>query len=128
MKNTTILNQIAHLKRFALLTFYAESVGIRFLVTEFIRTKEQQQERYLQGRTKPGKIVTNIDGVTKISKHQTKEAHDILIIDDNGNPVWEHTPEYTKLGEMWEQLGGVWGGRWYIDGKTKFDDCYHFQS
>jgi len=24
-------------------------------------------------------------------------------------------------------MGGVWGGRWYKEGKTPFDDIYHFE-
>lgn len=30
-------------------------------------------------------------------------------------------PGYKKLGERWEDLGGVWGGRW------EFKDSGHFQ-
>jgi hypothetical protein len=31
-------------------------------------------------------------------------------------------PRYTTLGQYWESLGGVWGGRW----KDPFDP-YHFE-
>jgi peptidoglycan L-alanyl-D-glutamate endopeptidase CwlK len=37
-----------------------------------VRTAQQQQELYAQGRTKPGAIVTNADGVKNKSNHQPK--------------------------------------------------------
>ena len=44
--------------------------GLHIFVTEARRTTERQQELYAQGRTKPGSIVTWLDGVNTISKHQ----------------------------------------------------------
>lgn len=40
-----------------------------FRVTEGFRTVTRQQQLYAQGRTKPGQIVTEIDGVKKKGKH-----------------------------------------------------------
>ena len=40
-------------------------------VTSGFRTVEKQQSLYAQGRTKPGKIVTNADGVISKSNHQS---------------------------------------------------------
>lgn len=40
------------------------------------RTTEEQQAYYAQGRTAPGKRVTNCDGVAKLSMHQVQERHD----------------------------------------------------
>lgn len=36
--------------------------GLNVLITETLRTQEEQEELYAQGRTKPGKIVTNCKG------------------------------------------------------------------
>jgi peptidoglycan L-alanyl-D-glutamate endopeptidase CwlK len=45
---------------------------IDFTVVEGVRTIERQQYLYAQGRTQPGKIVTNVDGVNTKSNHQAK--------------------------------------------------------
>jgi len=42
------------------------------------RTTEEQQALYAQGRTKPGGIVTNCDGVKNKSKHQGGNAVDAV--------------------------------------------------
>ena len=43
-----------------------------FTITDGVRTTAQQQALYAQGRTKPGKVVTNCDGVNSKSNHQVK--------------------------------------------------------
>ncbi|NDV77839.1 M15 family peptidase [Dysgonomonas sp. 511] len=43
---------------------------VDFTVVEGLRTTKRQQELYAQGRTKPGAIVTKVDGVKKLSNHQ----------------------------------------------------------
>jgi peptidoglycan L-alanyl-D-glutamate endopeptidase CwlK len=45
---------------------------VDFTITSGVRTTEEQQSLYAQGRTKPGGIVTNADGVKKKSNHQAK--------------------------------------------------------
>lgn len=47
-----------------------DALGHPMFITDGGRTTERQQELYAQGRTKPGPIVTNADGVTKRSNHQ----------------------------------------------------------
>lgn len=43
-----------------------------FTITDGVRETQEQQALYAQGRTKPGKRVTDLDGVKKKSKHQRK--------------------------------------------------------
>lgn len=43
-----------------------------------LRTTEEQQKLYAQGRTKPGYIVTYKDGVKNKSKHQSGNAVDVV--------------------------------------------------
>ena len=114
-------------QNFSIFTFYAHSKGISFYIYRFLVTAKDQNEKYQQGRTKPGNIITNCDGYKKKSNHQSGLAKDVIILDKTGKEIWDHIPEYDILGEIWERLGGKWGGRWYIEGKTKFDDCYHFE-
>jgi hypothetical protein len=46
--------------------------GLHVIVTQGVRSVAQQQALYAQGRYKPGKIVTNCDGLVKVSNHQPK--------------------------------------------------------
>ena len=46
---------------------------VDFTVVCGVRTTEEQQALYAQGRTSRGQIVTNCDGVKKKSNHQPKE-------------------------------------------------------
>lgn len=45
---------------------------VDFTIISGVRTLEEQQALYAQGRTKPGAIVTNSDGVRFKSNHQVK--------------------------------------------------------
>jgi len=119
MSNT--IKRIIFFQKFALFTVMAQALGIRFIITAFHRTKEQQSRRYAQGRTAPGKIVTDCDGEVKRSFHQDWLAIDLVIIKD-GKCVWERTNEYETLGKLWKQVfKGTWGGDW------RLNDIYHFQ-
>jgi len=101
--------------KFGMLSVYAGCIDIRFIVTAYTRTAAEQSKLYKEGKSK-------LDGYKKKSYHQLDRARDIVIIDGNDMPIWEFTSNYTRLGEFWESLGGVWGGRW-----ESLKDCYHFQ-
>jgi len=98
----------------------AKAEGINFIIWTFYRSPSDQNFLYQQGRTRPGKIITNCDGHLVQSKHQSWLAVDLLIIQDNSS-LWERTPEYERLGEMWKSLGGRWGGT------LSNPDCFHFE-
>ena len=104
-----------------------------FKIIQGLRTAEYQNSLYQQGRTKPGKIVTKLDGYSRKSNHQAKadgygHAVDIAVCghyDQNGNYV-----KYTTDAEMFDnkklveisrhvkavakEMGMeiVWGGDW----------------
>lgn len=88
-------------------------------VTQGVRTVSQQQALYAQGRTAPGNIVTNADGVLKVSNHQVKSdghghACDLAFIDDPDTPkseVFDPGQPWQLLGAMAEAKGLRWGGR-----------------
>jgi len=88
-------------------------LGYNMTVTSGNRTTEEQQSLYARGRTKPGKIVTHLDGITRKSNHQDGRAVDCTFLDINGRPHW---PEDDKLwslyGSMAKALGLIWGGDW----------------
>lgn len=104
----------------ALFTTKATLEGIEFIVWTFYRSPQDQNFLYQQGRTRPGKIITNCDGTLQRSRHQEWLAVDILIIKD-GSDVWTNDPAYERLGEIWEALGGHWGGNFALCDYVHFE-------
>lgn len=85
------------------------------VATDGRRTTAQQQRLYAQGRTKPGRIVTHLDGVTKRSRHQDGRAVDCCFVTQDGatwQPNW--TGPWEAYGACAEALGLTWGGRWRL--------------
>lgn len=92
--------------------------GIKIKVTSGLRTYDEQNALYAQGRTKPGRIVTNARG--GYSNHNFGIAFDVTIFNGR-NPVWE-SPQYKIVGAIGKRLGLEWGGDW-----RGFNDEPHFQ-
>lgn len=91
------------------------------------RTIKEQQELYKQGRTKAGKIVTQIDGIKTLSKHNyfPSEAFDIFI--NIKGKEWDLTlikavASHILLSAKKHSINIEWGGNW-----KKFKDYPHFQ-
>lgn len=98
----------------------AKGEGIDLLVTSTYRDFESQQALYDQGRTKPGKIVTNAKPGR--SWHNYGLAVDVVPL-RNGKPVWDaKDPVWETVGKLGEAAGLEWAGRW-----TKFRELPHFQ-
>jgi len=94
--------------------------GIDLLVTSTFRDNESQGELYEQGRTKPGKIVTNAKPGE--SWHNYRCAVDVVPL-VNGKPNWDGSdPIWQTIGELGEQAGLEWAGRW-----RSFKELAHFQ-
>jgi peptidoglycan L-alanyl-D-glutamate endopeptidase CwlK len=92
------------------------AIGYPMLVTDTLRTTEEQQALYAQGRTAPGPIVTNADGVLKRSNHQAHidgfgHAVDCCFL-VNGQPSWDARLPWKAYGALAEALGFTWGGHW----------------
>ena len=92
------------------LSLYAQYLGIKLLPTCFHRSAAEQMKLRAQGKSK-----------VKRSFHQDWLAMDFVIVKD-GALCWTRWKGYDALGEAWEKMGGVWGGRW-----TDPEDIYHFQ-
>ena len=93
--------------------------NIDIIITSTYRDKESQDALYAQGRTTPGKKVTNAKGGQ--SFHNWKVAFDFVPL-VNGKPAWTDDELITKCGEIGEKLGLEWAGRW----KT-FQEKLHLQ-
>lgn len=93
-------------------------LGFHMIVTDGVRTTAQQQALFAQGRSQPGVIVTNADGIVKKSNHQPRadglgRAVDMCFLDAAGQPSWDAKRFPFRLyGEMAKALGCVWGGDW----------------
>jgi peptidoglycan L-alanyl-D-glutamate endopeptidase CwlK len=92
------------------------------LITNTLRTSAEQAELYAQGRSKPGKVVTWAKPGS--SAHNFGLAFDFVPL-RFGKPVWgtkgADLALWQRCGQLGEQLGLEWGGRW-----TKVD-MPHFQ-
>lgn len=91
-----------------------------FSIGEGVRTIERQRELYAQGRTKPGRIVTN----TMKSRHLTGHAVDLWPWPrlPNGDVDWNNSTAFLRIGKA--MLGASielcipvrWGYDWDGDG------------
>ena len=98
--------------------------GVRLRFTHVLRTIQEQDDLFAQGRTKTGHIVTNAKGGESI--HNYGGAWDIVILldeDKNGTfekAVWNGS-HFNKVVKFFKEKGYEWGGDW------KFKDAPHFQ-
>jgi len=83
--------------------------NIDVLITSTYRDAESQNALYAQGRTLPGKKVTNAKGGQ--SFHNWRVAFDFVPI-VNGKAMWADTALFNKCGEIAESVGLEWAGRW----------------
>ena len=94
--------------------------GIDILVTSTYRDTESQNALYAQGRTAPGKIVTNAKAGE--SYHNFRCAVDVVPL-VNGKPDWDGShPVWKQIGELGKQAGLEWAGEW-----RTFKELAHFQ-
>jgi peptidoglycan L-alanyl-D-glutamate endopeptidase CwlK len=92
--------------------------GITIQISQTLRSKAEQDAIYAQGRTAPGKIVTNAPYPQSL--HCWGLAFDIVVLID-GKANWD-TAYYLKVGPLGESLGLEWGGNW-----TSLKDYPHYQ-
>lgn len=83
--------------------------GLLVKTTDTVRTKEEQDKLYAQGRTNPGNIVTWVK--YPYSNHNWGMAFDICRNDGKGayndSDNW-----FSKVGQIGKKLGLEWGGDW----------------
>lgn len=101
---------------------------IDFIVTCTYRNDEEQAALYAQGRTAPGRIVTNakpgesMHNKTNADGTPASLAFDIAIL-ENGKIDWSTAnPKWKQAGAIGKSVGLEWAGDW-----TTFKEYPHFQ-
>lgn len=98
----------------------ADAEGIDLLVTSTYRDNASQDALYAQGRTAPGRIVTNARAGQ--SFHNYRCAVDVVPV-RNGKPVWDgKDPVWQVVGRLGKAAGLEWAGDW-----KRFKEFPHFQ-
>jgi RHS repeat-associated protein len=82
--------------------------GLDARLADTLRTTEKQDADYAQGRTVPGKIITNAQGGH--SYHDFGVAYDIAIYKDGHYVRDGKDPLYSRAGKLGQSLGLEWGG------------------
>jgi peptidoglycan L-alanyl-D-glutamate endopeptidase CwlK len=93
--------------------------GIDVIITSTYRDNESQKALYAQGRTKPGKKVTNAPAGS--SFHNYRLAFDFVPI-VNGKAVYKDLSVFRRCGEIGKSVGLSWAGDW-----IKFKELAHLQ-
>jgi peptidoglycan L-alanyl-D-glutamate endopeptidase CwlK len=104
--------------------YEAAMPGYSLQVTCVHRTPAEQYELYCQGRTKPGDVVTQIDGTTKLGAHNYYPARaiDVAVVSKaTGRITWDEKL-YAPLVAIATKYGLESGGGW-----TSFKDWPHIQ-
>lgn len=93
---------------------------VDILITSTYRDAESQNALYAQGRTQPGKIVTNAKAGE--SWHNHRCAFDVVPI-VNGKACWDtKNPVWQTIGSLGKEAGLEWAGDW-----KRFKEFPHFQ-
>lgn len=105
----------------AKLIIKATELGTPIFILEWTRSEATQRANVAKGASK-----------TMKSYHLVGLAVDIVFVADmmDDGKLNFKADAYKELGEYWETLGGVWGGRWGDDPNTSRIegwDSGHFQ-
>lgn len=92
--------------------------GLELGIAECLRTVEEQDELYAQGRTKPGSIVTYARGSSYSSQHQWGIAFDFF--QNVPGHAYDDYGFFKNVGILAKSVGLGWGGSW-----TDFVDMPH---
>ncbi len=96
-----------------------QKVGLPVLITQTVRDNEYQAYLYAQGRTRPGKIVTNQKTPTF---HSNKAGLAFDFCKNVKGHEYDDPAFFKKCADIAKRLGFSWGGDW----KT-FKDNPHIQ-
>ncbi len=120
------LNQLHPAIRQSALDAYDEAVkatpvGVHPLITQTSRSFEESDKLYAQGRTTPGKIVSNSKAGQ--SYHNYSLALDFALV-INGTVTWDVNEDWMTVVNIFKKHGFTWGG----DFTGKFKDYPHLEN
>lgn len=96
------------------------AAGMKILVSCTYRSGSEQNALFAQGRTKPGRKVTNARAGQ--SFHQYRLALDLYPL-IHGKPDFSGThPNWQRIAAIFKKLGFEWAGDW-----KRFREFPHFQ-
>ncbi|WP_272945308.1 M15 family metallopeptidase [Paenibacillus gorillae] len=104
-------------------------IGITILITDGMRTSEEQDRLYEQGRSKSGPIVTNVRGGESYHNYGLAIDFALRTVEDN-SVVWDMEydgngngkADWMEVVAIAKKLGFTWGGDW-----KNFRDYPHLQ-
>ena len=82
--------------------------GLTVRLISSTRTYDEQAELYAQGRSKPGRVVTNAGAGE--SNHNFGIAWDVGVF--SGTAYLDNELAYAALGDIGKSIGLYWGGDW----------------
>ncbi|WP_342490877.1 peptidoglycan-binding protein [Bacillus sp. FSL R5-0422] len=98
---------------------YKEDIFVQ--ITSGYRSFAEQNKLYAQGRTAPGKIVTNAKGGQ--SNHNYGLAIDYVLLSADGKKaLWTVNEKWRRVAQIGKSLGFSWGGDW-----KSFKDYPHLE-
>lgn len=103
---TTLLAEVQPFAR--ALVHKASTNGVTIKILSGLRTYDEQNALYAQGRTAPGNKVTNAKG--GFSNHNFGIAFDVGVFE--GAKYLGESPKYKAVGVLGMELGLEWGGNW----------------
>lgn len=121
MKNSRNISDLSPVVAAMATAFVAacKAAGIDVLITSTLRDSEAQTALYAQGRTTPGRRVTNAKAGQ--SWHNWACAFDFVPI-VNGKAMWDDARTFERCGVIAESVGLEWAGRW-----KRFNEAAHCQ-
>lgn len=112
----TLMPEVRPLAR--ALVHKAAAMGMQIRIISGFRTYEEQAALYAQGRSAPGRVITNAR--PGYSNHNFGIAFDVGVFE--GKRYLGESPKYKAVGALGMDIGLDWGGSW----KTRVDEP-HFQ-
>jgi peptidoglycan L-alanyl-D-glutamate endopeptidase CwlK len=106
---------------------FCDQKGWKVIITQALRTFEDQDALYAKGRDEkgividPSQVITNAKGGE--SYHNYGLAIDLAFLDDSGSVLWE-SPLYDELGANAKLFNLHWLGALNLP----FKDIYHFDA
>lgn len=88
----------------------AKHPELSVILTQGLRTHAEQDALYAQGRSKPGKVVTNAKGGQ--SMHNYGLAFDVAFRDAKGKIDWDDLTPFRQFAAIAKANGLAWGGDW----------------